>query len=120
VFGPTFKRWFFKINQVNMKHDTFDAMYKIKEIVDSLKAQRSTQLHLMYVEMKLEEPLIKIALDLDCDRAFLDEVLAIVPKITTPTWRGFVANVKKAMCLDNLDAIQLPFQCKIDGSSSGR
>ena len=75
--------------------------------MDSLKAERSTQLHLMYVEMKLGKPSNKIALDLDYDRAFLDENLAIAPKITTPTWRGFVANIKKAICLDNLDAIQL-------------
>lgn len=64
--------------------------FRIGEIVDNLKAPRSTRLHLMYVGMGLEDP---SAPDMDCMRAFLHEIPMITLESSTPMSRGFVVDV---------------------------
>ena len=64
--------------------------FRIEEIVDNLKAPRSTRLHLMYVGMGLEDPSTP---DVECMRALLHEILMITLESSTLILRGFVIDV---------------------------
>lgn len=83
---------------------------RIEEIVGSLKALRSTQLHLMHAAMGLEDPSDDIAADVHCARALLHEVPAMLP-----TSNDFVSDVHQELGLDNLENVHFPSQPPLEG-----
>lgn len=77
----------------------------VEDIVQSMRALRSKQLHIMYSVMGLEEPSDDIAPDLDGARALLHQLPGIAPTSTI-----YVEDPQQAMGLDNIEAVTFPSQ----------